>query len=202
MSSLSTLLNYNTLLVKEKAGLFKAAREYEFFDEQGNKVGEAKEESGNIFKKFLKAFTNLNDFMGFTINFYDVNGQKVITIKRGFTLLFSKILVEDGNGILLGKFQQKFALLKFNFLVFDKSEAQIANLIGDWKGWDFKIVDSNNKEMAHINKKWAGLAKELFTSADNYVVNLNVAASDIEKRKILIAAAISIDMALKNKKKN
>ena len=40
----------------------------------------------------------------------------------------------------------------------------------NWRAWDFAITDAAGTEVARITKKWEGLARTLFTTADRYVV--------------------------------
>ena len=49
-----------------------------------------------------------------------------------------------------------------------------------------------------VTKKWAGLGKELFTSADNYMLAINetVPAGD-PTRLLILAAVMCIDMVMK-----
>ncbi len=52
--------------------------------------------------------------------------------------------------------------------------------------------------MAHVTKKWAGLGKEMFTSADNYVLEIsNSVPPDSKLRQLILAAVMCIDMVLK-----
>ncbi len=47
-------------------------------------------------------------------------------------------------------------------------------------------------------KKWAGLGKEMFTSADNYVLEIaDSVPLDDTIRKLILAAVMCIDMVLK-----
>lgn len=70
-------------------------------------------------------------------------------------------------------------------------------LKGKWSGWDFKF-SKGDMEFAHVTKQWAGLGKELFTSADNYVLEINQnVASDDPIRMLIMAAVMCIDMVLK-----
>ncbi|MEO2013991.1 MAG: phospholipid scramblase-related protein, partial [Fuerstiella sp.] len=64
-------------------------------------------------------------------------------------------------------------------------------------GWNFKFM-SGNTELAHVTKKWAGLGKEMFTSADNYVLQISDdVPPDNPIRELIIAAVMCIDMVLK-----
>ena len=75
---------------------------------------------------------------------------------------------------------------------------QVATIRGEWKGWNFNIVDNQGIQLATVTKKWAGLGKELLTSADNYVVDTSSSLKDQGLRKLILAAAIGMDMVLKN----
>jgi len=55
-------------------------------------------------------------------------------------------------------------------------------------------------ELAHVSKKWAGVGKELFTSADNYVLEIaKSVAPDSAARQLILAAVMCIDMVLKER---
>lgn len=66
----------------------------------------------------------------------------------------------------------------------------------NWRAWDFSIVDRNETEIGRIDKKFVGVAKAVFTNADNYVVSLDPQlAGDL--RLLVVAAAAAVDTALK-----
>ncbi|MBJ7509274.1 MAG: scramblase, partial [Ilumatobacteraceae bacterium] len=66
----------------------------------------------------------------------------------------------------------------------------------NWRAWNFRIEDASGTEVARITKKFEGIAKTLFTTADNYVLNIH---RPLEQPLIslVVAAALSIDTALK-----
>ena len=43
----------------------------------------------------------------------------------------------------------------------------------NWRAWDFAVVDAAGTEVARITKRWEGLARTLFTTADKYVVHVH-----------------------------
>ena len=53
-------------------------------------------------------------------------------------------------------------------------------------------------QIAKVTKKWAGIGKELFTTADNYalIIENHVPAND-PLRQLIIASVVTIDMVLK-----
>ena len=64
------------------------------------------------------------------------------------------------------------------------------------KRWDFVVQDPAGTEIARITKTWAGWAKERFTKADNYVVQMHRPLEE-PLRSLVIAAALAIDVELK-----
>jgi uncharacterized protein YxjI len=66
----------------------------------------------------------------------------------------------------------------------------------NWRAWDFAIEDQAGTEVARITKTWEGLAKTMFTTADNYVVHVHRQLED-PLRLLVVASAVSIDTALK-----
>jgi uncharacterized protein YxjI len=62
--------------------------------------------------------------------------------------------------------------------------------------WNFNIQDDTGAEVARITKTWEGLAKTMFTTADNYVVQIHRPLEE-PLRSLVIAAALGVDTALK-----
>jgi hypothetical protein len=65
--------------------------------------------------------------------------------------------------------------------------------------WDFRVNDLNGVEIARITKTWAGLLKEHFTKADNYVVAMH-RPLDEPLRWLVLASALVIDVEFKEQK--
>ena len=66
----------------------------------------------------------------------------------------------------------------------------------NWRAWDFHISTPPGSEVARINKTFAGLARAMFTTADNYVVQIHRPLEE-PLRSLVVAAAVSVDTALK-----
>ena len=57
---------------------------------------------------------------------------------------------------------------------------------------------AGDNELASVSKKWAGLGKELFTSADNYILQISdQVPADQPVRQLILAAVMCIDLVLK-----
>jgi uncharacterized protein YxjI len=194
---MNEILKKNVFFVKEHVGIFKAANNFDIFDpENETLLMTCREDKLSFFTKVFR-FSAYKRMTPFHVDVKDSDGNPVLTVKRGFSLILSKVEVFDENGLLVGKFKQKLFSIGGKFDVLDANENMLCTLKGKWTSWDFKFANEN-EEFAHVSKKWAGLGKELFTTADNYILNIfeNVSSND-PKRILILGAVLSIDMVLK-----
>jgi len=133
----------------------------------------------------------------FNVEIKTPSGDKVITVKRGVSIFLSTVEVFDENDVLVGKFKQKLFSIGGSFNVLNPNENVLCTLRGKWTSWEFKFV-KENKEFGNVSKKWAGLGKEMFTTADNYMLEINESVpKDDPLRMLILGAVICIDMVLK-----
>jgi len=187
----------NTFLVKEHVGLFKAASNYDVFDPAtGQQLLECREPNLGVFTKLLR-FTDSKRMTPFDVEVRSANGELLLRVSRGVSILLSNVSVRDGNGALLGSFAQKLFSIGGAFDVRDGSGRVACSLRGKWTGWEFRF-ERQGQELAKVSKRWSGLGKELLTSADNYVLEISptVAGSD-PVRALILAAVFCIDLVLK-----
>lgn len=191
------VLNKNLYLIKEHFGLLKAANSYDVYDpESGNVLMECREPNLFWLTKVLR-FTDFKRMTPFDVQVKTPDDQRVVRIMRGISLLVSKVEVRDGNNELVGYFSQKLFSIGGRFDVFDKNDQLVCSLEGTWMAWDFYFKQGETT-LAHVTKKWQGLGAELFTSADNYVLEVNPEVPENSDARLLIFAAVMcIDMVLK-----
>jgi uncharacterized protein YxjI len=192
------VLNKSLFLVKEHVGLFKAANNFDIYDPStGEIVMECREPTLGFFTKILRFDSRYKRMTPFDIQIRTPDGKRIIRIQRGVSFFLSNVIVTDDNNHPIGKFRQKLFSIGGKFDVLDKSDQMISQLEGKWTGWDF-YFKHNTKELAHVSKKWAGLGKEMFTSADNYMLEIsNDVPQNDDVRKLILAAVMCIDMVLK-----
>jgi uncharacterized protein YxjI len=195
------LLNRTTYFVKERVAFAKLTDIYDILDPQTQEqIGIAKEEP-SFWGKWLRLVVN-KQLLPTTVNVYEREDQPpVFSIHRPITLFRSKVRVTDGNGQSLGYFKSKLLSIGGGFFVFNTQDQQVAEVKGDWKGWNFKFLGQGGREIGTVTKKWAGIGKELFTSADNYMIALNDGGgSATESAALLLAAGLAIDIVYKENK--
>ena len=195
---MASIFEERVIFVKEKVRYFKFGEVFEFFNLDNVKIGEAREENVSFIKKILK-MTGLKTKLSFTVSLYDTSNNKIITIKRPFTWFLSDITVFDQVGNKLGRYKEEYQLFKPVFSLYSKHEIKFAKIEGNFVAWNFVITSVNGEKIGEINKKFAGIAKEMFTTADNYLVKLNNSLSE-DNRKVLTSVACVIDLICKEYK--
>jgi uncharacterized protein YxjI len=194
---MNPVLNQKNYFVKEHVGIFKAANSYDILNPDTNELlMTCREENLGIFTKIFR-FTDYKRMTPFDIEVKTASGATVLRVTRGVSIFVSTVEVFDENNLLVGRFKQKFFSIGGKFDVLDQNDQVLCTLKGKWTSWDFKFA-TDTVEYATVNKKWAGLGKEMFTTADNYVLTINDATPQNSPLRILIMAAVMcIDMVLK-----
>jgi uncharacterized protein YxjI len=190
------VLNRNVFFVKEFVGMFKAANEFDVLDPANRvKLLECREPHLGVFSKFLR-FTKYKRMTPFHV-VVTSQGKTLLEVKRGASLFVSHVTILDGSGKRLGGFKQKFFSIGGRFEVFDADERLVCMLQGKWTSWEFSFK-TGERELARVTKKWAGIGQELFTSADNYVLEIRPdVPPDHPARPLILASVLVIDMVLK-----
>jgi len=189
---------HNEFFIDEKVQFIKMSNEYKVFNKEGQQIGMVKQMlSGG--QTALRLILN-KAMLPFTLNINDESGNTLVVIKRGWTWWTSKITILDNTGRMLGIIKQKIRFFKPTFKILNPQMQEVGVITGDWKAWNFDIKDNSGKSIGIINKKWAGLAKEMFTTADKYIVTINPEYTHEMNKIIILSAAITIDMVLKESK--
>jgi len=194
---MNPILTQNLFLVKEHIGMFKAANNFDIYDPNTKEVlMTCREPNLGLFTKIFR-FTDYKRMTPFDIEVKTAAGEKILSVKRGVSIFVSTVEVFDENDKRVGIFKQQFFSIGGKFNVLDDNENIICTLQGKWTSWDFKFM-KDTVEYAHVTKKWAGIGKELFTTADNYVLEIkDTVTPDNPIRLLVLAAVLCIDMVLK-----
>ena len=195
---ISNFFDSNTYFIDEKVNFFKFENVYNIYDGEGKNIGAVKQKL-TTGQKMLRLLLK-KPMLPFLLEIKDDIDQVEATISRGWTFFMSKITIADPDGNKIGMVTQKFKFFKPTFNISDKDDKPIATITGDWKAWNFVIKDAQGKEIGKVSKKWAGLAQEIFTTADKYNVNLIEDITNKEHKMAIMASAITIDMVLKESK--
>lgn len=194
------MLERKTFLIKERVGFLKLVDTFDIYDpETGAQIGIARESISPA----LKALRLLIDkrLLPTSVEVRErEDGPVVLSLHRGANILRARISVRNRLEKEIGRFRSKVLSFGGGFHVLDAAGRPIAEIKGDWKGWNFRFLAPDGSELGVVTKKWAGLGKELFTSADNYVIALrDSTALPSDASALLLAAGLAIDTVYKEK---
>jgi uncharacterized protein YxjI len=191
-----TLFTELLLVVNQKAKLIEINNEYAVFDQHGTQLGAVRQVGQSKAKKVLRLVSNVDQYLTHKLQVVDMQGNVLLALTRPAKVMKSKVIVQDGQGRELGQVTQQNVIGKIHFSL--ESGGQTVGSINaeNWRAWNFNIQDHAGNEVARITKTWEGMAKTMFTTADNYVVQIH-RPLDEPLRSMVVAAALCVDTALK-----
>lgn len=191
-----TLFTEPVLVVNQKAKLIEVNNEYSVFDQNGRQIGSVAEIGQSAIKKAVRFLSSYDQFMTHRLEVRDGYGQPVLHLTRPAKLIKSKVLVQRPDGSPVGEIVQQNAIGRIHFGLMLNGQQIGAIRAENWRAWNFAIVDHTETEIARITKTWEGFAKALFTTADNYVLQIHRPLPD-PLLSLVVASALTVDTALK-----
>ncbi|MFF0965336.1 phospholipid scramblase-related protein [Streptomyces sp. NPDC003703] len=191
-----TLFSEPVLVVNQKAKLIELTNEYEVFDQNGNRLGVVTEIGQSALRKVVRFVSSIDQFMTHRLEIRDAYGQPQLVLTRPAKFLKSRVIVSRPDGSQVGEIVQQNVFGKINFAMNANGQQVGAIKAENWRAWNFAIVDHADSEVARITKTWEGLAKTMFTTADNYVLQIHYQLPE-PLLSLVVATALTVDTALK-----
>jgi uncharacterized protein YxjI len=193
----SGLLSTDVLVISQKPKFVEMTNEYAISDGDGKPLGVIRQEGQSKARKFLRLVTSVDQFLKHRLAVYDDSGEKVLELVRPAKVFKSTVEVRDGDGAPIGKIVQENVVGKKRFRLEGPTDEPLGSIDAEnWRSWDFAIRDVEGNEVGRITKKWAGILREGFTTADNYLLNISAPVSP-GFRAVIVASAAGVDTALK-----
>ena len=130
----------------------------------------------------------------FEIHFFDNARQLVLRAVHPFRFFFQRLEVSTAQGRVIGAIQQRWAIFSKRFDVTDGSGRLLLSVSSPlWRPWTFAF-QRDGRELARVEKKWAGLLQEAFTDADRFRIAFESPELGLDERSLVLAAGIFIDL--------
>jgi uncharacterized protein YxjI len=190
-----SLYEQPVLVVSQKTKLIELTNEYAVFDAQGQQIGAVVQVGQSALKKAARFVSNLDQFLTHRLEVRDARGP-ILVLTRPAKFVKSRVVVERPDGTPIGEIVQANVFGKIRFDLVANGQVVGAIQAENWRAWDFAILDAAGTEVARITKRWEGLARTLFTTADKYVVHVHFRLPE-PLASMVIASALTVDTALK-----
>jgi len=190
---MDVIANAASLVVQQKkqwgeilAG-FAQRNKYLVSDPAHGDLFAAVEEGGSMLaRQFLR------NIRPFEMRVVRLDGTPALHLRRPFTWYFHELEIRDAKTKLLGRVQRKFSWLRRVYAVQDATGREAYRLYGPaFHPWTFEIR-TGDRTVGRIVKKWSGVAKEAFTTADNFGVTFPTGCS-ADVKATLLGAVFLID---------
>ncbi len=187
-------------MINQKAKLIEVSNQYAVYDANGQQIAAVQEARQGPFRKVIRVLFNFDQLLRHQLDIVDANATVLMRVVKPGAFIKAAIRVEGPNGELYGTITNKIRLGKARFVLADANGTAVGEIRAEnWRAWDFAIIDPNETEWARIKKTWEGLTKAVFTTADNYVVQIHPQTPQ-PLRTIAIGSALAVDLMLKQAK--
>ncbi|WP_415646847.1 phospholipid scramblase-related protein [Stackebrandtia soli] len=191
-----TLFTEPILIVNQKTKLIELNNEYSVYNQQGQQVAAVVQVGQSALKKAVRFLGSYDQFFTHVLEVRDGYGQVMLKVTRPRKIMKSRIIVERADGMQIGEIVQQNMIGKINFSM-QSGGSEYGQIRGEnWRAWNFAIVDHTGVEIARITKTFEGVMKTMFTTADNYVLQIHRPLQD-PLLSMVVASALTIDTALK-----
>lgn len=184
-------ISQGKLFVKQETELaeiftgFETKNKYSINEESGSQVFYAFGDSSFLTRNYVRKNGPVK------IVVLDKNKKEVMNVSRKFFWWLPNWEVEDEKEFI-GRIDRKWAILKKKYELKDREGKVIYECVAKaFSPWTFRIL-KNGEEFAVVKKKWSGVGKEMFSDADNFMVEFNNVGDDWSKEMIL-ALAFAVD---------
>lgn len=193
----SELDGTNGLVVAQRKELMELVgvetrNKYEIRSLSGQSLGFAAEQQKGVLGFLLRQF--LGHWRSFELAIFDAMRNPVLLAHHPFRWFFHCLTVTTATGQLLGVIERRWSWVSKSFDVQDAQGNTILTVSSPiWRPWTFSFK-RQDRVVAVVKKRWSGGLKEVFTDADNFAVDFEPGPVSPVERRLLLAAALFIDL--------
>ena len=191
-----TLFTEPVLVVNQRDKIVELTNEYDVYDPHGTHLGSVVQVGQTRLAKMVRFVGRSDHFKSVELEVRDPHGTPVLRLTRPAKIVRSRVVVRRPDGTDVGEIRQDNALgrIRFSILVGGRRIGRI--VATTWWAREFTIADHADAEIARIVQTWEGLTKAVFSTTDNYVVQVHRRQTE-PLATMIVAAALAVDTALK-----
>lgn len=190
--SVDDLFNYPVMRIEQPRKILAKQARYDIFDAKGERLAIAEETDVRSRGQVLKAALPVSPPPGAQVLVVRTPDEEPVLIlhKHAGDRLTE---VQRLDGTLVGRIKAQRTTRHYGLT--DAADHPLGELTGDLSLRKFTVTDGHGRTLGHVTKKWAGLAKELLTTADRYAVEIPSTVQE-PSRTLIVMSAIMLDLTL------
>lgn len=170
---------------------WETRNKYRIFDHQMNLIGFAAEQGKGFFASIARQF--FGHWRTFDVSVFGADRKPAYHLNFPFRWFFKTLYVRDGENKLVGYAEQRFAIFRKKFDLYDSHRRKIAYINSSFfRFWTFDVFAQ--KKIGSIQKKWSGALSEMFTDRDNFVVTFEDPEMKVETKALLLSTCLMVDL--------
>lgn len=175
----------------EFAGV-ETRNKYRIHSDTQENLAYAAEESSGFAGTILRLI--FKHWRSFKVTIFDQNRMPVYTLQFPFRWFFKTLIVSEVSGRRIGHLQQRFAIFRKKFDVYDVNGKLIANInSGFFKFWTFDFED-HGRLTAKIQKQWGGVLTEAFTDKDTFLLSFTDKNLPEDTKALMLSMCLLVDI--------
>ncbi len=191
-----SLFTERVLVVNQRTKLVELSNQYSVYDQDGNVIASVNQVGQSSLKQAARLVSSLDQFLTHKLEITAPSGEVLLRLTRPKKVVKSSVIVSDADDNEIGRIVQRKAIGKIRFAL-ESGGATVGMIKAEnWKAWNFRIEDADDREVARITKTFEGIMRTAFTTADKYVVQIHEGLPE-PLHSLVIASAVSVDTALK-----
>jgi hypothetical protein len=185
MAALLDLSAFQAVRVEQPGKLFADRASYRILSDRRELIAVASEVEAQGRLKVLRE--SVRDIRSFAVTTAD--GVQVMSLVRRVSEWNTDI--QDPGGELIGRIRTEASRRHYTLL--DAADRTLGQATGDLGLKRFAVTGPNGGTFARVRKRWAGLRKEMLTSADHYKVEF-IGPVPALARTLTVMVPIVIDL--------
>lgn len=136
----------------------------------------------------------LGHWRSFSVTIFDEKRAPIFKLDFPFRWFFKTLFVTDTQGRKVGHLQQRFAIFRKKFDVFDANGMLVAKINSSFfRFWTFEFEDKG-RVIGKIQKQWAGILSEAFTDKDNFVISFKNPNLTTDMKVLMLSTCLLVDI--------
>lgn len=171
---------------------WESRNKYQILDENNAFLAYAAEKSQGFRGALMRGM--LKHWRRFDIVVFNESREKMFNLHFPFRWFFKTLIVQDHEGLHIGTLQQRWAFFYKKFDILDKNGRVVCRIRSPFfKIWTFEFKRAT-KKIGTLQKKWSGLASEMFTDRDNFTLSFADPSLEEETKLMMMSMALLVDI--------